>query len=231
MKRIIALLGLFALLIAALLWVNDQRKQTPAYILSQYPQTQTIKTLTSCHLQNLMIFTDASKQVDIGNLIFFSTWFVNQPKPSLVMHNLVDGNGVTAISRIVSEDTSLVLQTENSNLTNAQLSALRASFQNLPPSQPHPTLSNLYILSFRDRDGYGDWTTRIYDKSKLPPEIVEAHKIAVTSRMAGTTIKAKESINNFVRRNATNQKVPPTHKSGAPITRFASLISMEENPT
>ncbi len=194
MKRIVALVGLSTLLIAALLWVNNQRKQTPAYILSQYPQTQTIKTLTSNHLQNLMISTDASMNVDIGNLIFFSTWFVDE-KALLVMHNLVDGDGRNGISRIYEDKTLTrspplsIQQTENSQLTPTQLSALRQLLQKLPPSQPHPALKDLYILSFRNRQGYGDWTTCIYDKSKLPPKIVEAHKIAVTSRMAGTAIE------------------------------------------
>ena len=105
------------------------------------------------------------------------------------MHNLVDGSGSAGISRVVSTDTSLVLQTENSTLTAAQLKSLRASLRELPPSQPHPSLSDLYILSYRDHQGYGYWTTRIYDKSELPPAIIALHKIAVPSKMAGTFIK------------------------------------------
>ena len=189
MKRIVALVALSTLLVVALLWVNQQRKQSPAYILAQYSQTPAVGTLTRCHLQNLMIFTDATKQVDVGNLIFFGTWFVDE-KASLVMHDLVDGSGSTGISRIVSTDAS-VLQTENSTLTAAQMASLRASLRELPPSQTHPALSDLYILSFRDRNNYsyGNWTTRIYDKSRLPPAIVAIHKIAVPSKMAGTFIK------------------------------------------
>ena len=105
------------------------------------------------------------------------------------MHHLVDGSGRTGISRIVNANPFSALQTENSTFTAAQLTSFRAQLEHLPPSQTQPALGDLYILSFRDHNGYGDWTTRIYDKSNLPPEIVAIHKLAVTSKMAGTAIK------------------------------------------
>ncbi len=187
MKRFAFLGILCALLLSALFFANQQRKQGAAYILSQYPPNARLRRMAEASLLQQPRWLDSAAKINPNELLFYSTWFINDTAHT-AMHNVIDASGSYSIVRVEMESGTLQRDwnIDHNKLAPARLSVLKAALRNLPPSQTHPDFANLYILSFND--GY-NWQSRVYDKSKLPPEVVAVHKLAVISRMTGTLIE------------------------------------------
>lgn len=54
------------------------------------------------------------------------------------------------------------------SMSDAQRAAIYAALGRLPASEPHKRDANALLVSWNDS---GKWTTRTYDRTKLPPEV------------------------------------------------------------
>lgn len=59
-------------------------------------------------------------------------------------------------------------------LSRERMNDLRTAIRALPPSDSPPPLKNLLVVGFKP--GLG-WTTRVYDRSKLPPVVLQLCEI------------------------------------------------------
>lgn len=161
MRLKLALFGVvFAVLLGALLGANNRRKQTPTYLLSRYPPSENLG----------FIIADHSNPPAGDITLFKSDWFngpSTQPNSACVV---TTAGWSCTLSAGVPSGPSI-----GGELTKAQYAAFDKLAPTLPPSTATPpTLANLLVVSFRQS---GSWVTRLYDRSNLPPAVVEAHHI------------------------------------------------------
>ena len=156
MKRFAIFGAVCALLLGALLFANHRRQQTPAYILSQYPPSANMTYVIEHHV-------NPAKSV-----IFRSDWFDSATTNSAMgCETQSDGSETCAI---YSENLASAMGV--SGRSPAQLARFGSILRALPAGKTvGPPLSRLLIVSLREGP---NWTTRIYDRAHLPPQIAQA---------------------------------------------------------
>ncbi len=159
MKRI-ALLSLLPLALGALLLTNQRRQQTPAVILSRYPQTETLKMA----IQSYLKAANPNPNVVFAQATFDET--LNSTVDCAITEDGARscwaGSGIWSSGR------------EGPNQSAAQLDAIRAVLRDMPTTISRPAPENLLIVGYWQD---GKWTTQIYDKSRLPWRIKRLHAI------------------------------------------------------
>lgn len=174
MKLKFALCGaVFAVLLVALLLVNHRRRQDPVYILSQYAPNGLLDVVIASHSQPV---SGSGQKLNRKATLIYSSWFDQQAQS--ISQNWVGQNGKTEYWQSTGADT---IGTSPRPLSARRLAWIQTLLPTLPPgAATPPALSNLLIVSFwRD----GQWTTRLYDRSNLPPQVVQIYQILGISRM------------------------------------------------
>jgi hypothetical protein len=103
--------------------------------------------------------------------LLYATWFLDG-KPNVMMQCRVNQTGQVTTERDVYN--WAYQGGGHSQLKPQSLKSLRQAVRALPPSTQSPAMANLLILSFRNG---GDWTTRTYDRAKLPEAVKKIYKI------------------------------------------------------
>ncbi len=158
MKKFV-LFGAFSAILLGALWLaNHKRQQTPAYILSRYPPSANMTYVIEHHLR------------PANAVIFRSDWFDRDTTGSAMgCETQSDGSETCAI---YSENLASTLGV--SGRSPADLARFQTILRALPPGETAPPLHRLLIVSLRDGP---TWTTRIYDRAHLPPQIAGAAEI------------------------------------------------------
>ena len=147
----------FALLMGALLFANFRRQQTPTYILAQYPRSATWDWMRERHLRNA------------PNAVFLADWF-DAPTTETAKGCSIgqSGNRICSIYSLDSTNRSQQA-TRTSVVPPARLKNFQTALRQMPPGLTRPPqLGHLLVISFQDG---AQWTTRIYDRDNLPPQI------------------------------------------------------------
>ena len=159
MKRF-AFFGLIsALLLGALLFANRKRQQTPIYLLHQYPPSANLTYVIEHHLQH-------------SNSVIFRSDEFDPITTVAAIGCEIDQNG----SEICQSYSGNMAQNAGiSALAPAQLVRFQTLLRALPPGvATAPPLHRLLLVSFRDGP---NWTTRLYDRAHLPPQISQIAKL------------------------------------------------------
>lgn len=108
-------------------------------------------------------------------MVFSSAWFDHQT-PAIASRFYVRQSDKAEFFEQTHTTPTEIRTRSNRDLkyTPGQVPALQKALSQMPPSAPKPTLDNLLIVSFWHNQ---TWTTRIYDRSNLPPQIVKIHQI------------------------------------------------------
>ncbi len=159
MKRIVALLGLSVLLLGGLLFANISRQRSPAYLLRHYPPTPNLTYVIEHHVRpasGVIFRSDEFDATSTGSATGCEIYKMQQSG--------------SQICQSYSEST--VLNAGISTISPPQLARLQTILRALPSGETAPPpLERLLIVSFRDAQ---TWTTRLYDRAHLPPQIREA---------------------------------------------------------
>jgi hypothetical protein len=120
-----------------------------------YPEIEDFRVVVHSHARR--------ERMDKAQVAFYSTWFLN-------------GNPHVPMGTIVYEDGSVRTYARSrwKQPANVDLQLLSATVRQLPGTASGVALANLMIVSFRHD---GKWQTRLYDRTKLPPELLEIHKL------------------------------------------------------
>ena len=145
MKRLAVVASLFALLTAALLLANYQRKQTPAYLLTGYAPSPNLTYVIEHHTR------------PASAIVFRSDWF-DSDSTGAAMGCQTDNAGRETCA-VYSEN--MAQSAGFSALSPAQLTRFQKLLRALPPGETTaPPLNRLLIVSFRDgKLGRRDFTT------------------------------------------------------------------------
>ena len=179
MKRVLALLGLSALLMAALLWANHQRQQSALYLLSRYPQTQAFQAIGTGHLNRHLptMLTDGFRSAGVTDPILYGTWFNGSQRiPSQQAVNRTGSFAAVYGGATPQQVLHLILY---ARLAPTRLKLLKQTLAQMPPADPPPALDRLLIISFQDGP---KWTTRLYDRAHLPAPIARIFPITTKPR-------------------------------------------------
>ena len=175
MKRF-AFPGILAvLLLAGLLFVNHQRQQTPAYLLRQYPRTQTFQTIERNHLQRQLpsILTDGFRSSGVTDAIFYITWFDGpQHIPSQQAVNSAERLAAIFGGAMPQQ---VLHSIHYSRLAPARMAVLKRTLAQMPPNDAPSSLDRLLLMSFQDGP---TWTTRLYDRAHLPAKVAHIFPLA-----------------------------------------------------
>ncbi len=153
-KTKFAFAGIFAaLLLGALLIANHKRQQTPTYILGQYSRSANFDLITEHHLRHA------------PDMVFTADWFDTD--------NTADSKGCridqagARTCEIIAANRSQAMSA--SSIPIPRLIRFQKALSQLPAGETvAPPLKRLFVVSFRDGPG---WTTRIYDRAKLPAQL------------------------------------------------------------
>ena len=157
MKRALILT---ALLLGALLLVNHYRQQSPAAVLSRYPQTPYFTQIVNSHL-----YVSARDKT----LVLSEDRFDKTLRGGFSCSIRRGGERVCwAGSELWGSGRELPKQSA------AQLAAIRSILSDMPPTLSTPDPKNLLIIGYWHN---GQWATRIYDNSRLPWQLKQIHKI------------------------------------------------------
>ena len=160
MKRLAALLGLSALLVIMLFWVNHQRQQTPAYILSHYTHTPGMDITLNRYLRP----DQYTKQ-----LLLCESWFRQRTETMTTDCNVRRGG-----NRLCRGGTTFRALQSEVNLNQTQREEIQTELQTMPPSQTPLDINDVLIIGYWRG---ANWTVRIYERSNPPVQITRIHQI------------------------------------------------------
>lgn len=158
MKRFALFAALPALLLSALWVIVHYRQQDSAYVLSRYRQTPYFRRAVDAYLHP----TPHNK-----TLVFSKIWFDRTLNSSTGCETTLDGH-----SSCYHWSDIWGSGAGEHDFSPAQLAALKTLLKKMPLSQRQPAPQNLLLVGFWEN---GRWTTRIYDKSRLPAAIKLIH--------------------------------------------------------
>ena len=171
-----ALFLLIPLLSASLVLADTKQNAQSAVMLAQYPQTEAFK--------------DASRPLIVGkspqHLIEGVCFLAGSSGIRLRCDVGVKGQVYT-----VRDVYSWAFQAERrSQLSSGQLAELKKILRQMPPNAAKPTLKNLLIIKFIEANKPA---TRIYDRSKLPPQIVKLYQLVGASKIASSSVQTSKN--------------------------------------
>ena len=168
-----------ALLFVVIAVVDNHRRQTPAYILAHYPHDQTFGNVVANHLDNPKFAPNSPREA-----VFLAAWFDAQtpawPSRCFVRRN---GEGEFWVQHNASPMDIRTNSNRDFQFDSSQLAAMSKLLRALPPSAKMPLLDDLLMLSFWENQ---KWTTRIYNRSQLPVEVVRLYRIVGIPGLART---------------------------------------------
>ena len=179
MKRVLALLGLSALLLGGLLLANRQRQQSALYLLSRYPQTQAFQAVGTGHLNRHLptMLTDGFRVARVTDATFYGTWFDGPQQ--ITVQQAVDSTGRHAAVYGGATPQQVLHLILYARLAPTRLKSLKQTLAQMPPNDPPPSLDRLLIISFQDGP---KWTTRLYDRARLPAPVARIFPITTKPR-------------------------------------------------
>ncbi|MEK6337299.1 MAG: hypothetical protein AABM67_20445 [Acidobacteriota bacterium] len=172
--RIVALLlGLYVIVPAIVSGQNPSHRTVRPAALDQgtldlfagYPENENLK---------LVIYTHARREpMEGAEVALYSTWFLHG-NPRGPMTTIVDIHG-----RVFTYPKPLTERDRTRSLWKEQpavdLTLFLATIRTLPVSTPPIAMGDLVIVSYRLD---GKWETRLYDRTKTPPELATIYQLA-----------------------------------------------------